>query len=518
VTLIPAPIQQLADRLVASGTDALFGVPGSGVSLQLITALEERGVAFYGTCHEAAAAVMAGAFGRVRRNLGCCISIKGPGLANMMPGVLANAYENLPVLSLAEAYGDGPNPRAHKRLDHAATLAGAAKAWAGLASVAVVDQLVAIAREEIPGPVHLDLAPRSEGLRVAPRRSGGLQQTHEALAAIRASSRPVLIAGSLARRRCWGQELVSLPVPVLTTLAAKGLVDERGPYAAGVFTGDGKDLSPEARVLKKADLVVGLGLRNLEVLTPHTFGLPSVLIDSVPGDSWGFAGATVASGASDDFAREAMSLLVHKEWGADVVAAARKDVVERLTRDDWLPGRAFAVLQDVLPPDVRIVVDTGAFCTVAEHMWQAAVDDRFIASANGRFMGTGIPMALGAALAERYCPVICAVGDGGIRVAVGELKLALELSLPLLVAFLSDGRYGSIAGAPSAKGLSRSATLIARPSWEAPMAALGFHATRVDRICDFENAVRSWRWREGPMFIEAVFDPTRYVTMTAGVR
>src|SRR5205823_668316 len=74
----------LADALAAEGVRAIFGIPGSGLSLQLITRLEGRGVPFYGTSHEASAAVMAGAFGTRSRTLGCSVSIRGPGVGNAL--------------------------------------------------------------------------------------------------------------------------------------------------------------------------------------------------------------------------------------------------------------------------------------------------------------------------------------------------------------------------------------------------------------------------------------------------
>ena len=407
------PIEDLADQLAACGVAALFGVPGSGASLKLITTLERRGVPFYGTCHEAAAATMAGAFGRIGRSQGCCVSIKGPGLANMVPGILSNAYENLPVISLAEAYPAGPRSRAHKALDHATVLASCAKVYSGLEGADTISRLTAIARDEIPGPVHIDLAPQSGVVRVSSHWTRRPAAPAGALEAIGKARRPIVIAGGLATRRPWGNTLTSLRIPVFTTVAAKGLIDEHGSFAAGIFTGDGKDETPEARLIPEADLVVGLGLRNLEVLTPQTFGVPSVLVDAV-GDGWGFSGARSFAAATDDDFAAVIELLRQREWGADLVVQAKNHVIDMLTAHEWMPGKAMTTLRAALPAQTRVVVDTGSFCIVAEHVWEVADASRFIASANGRFMGTSVPMAIGTALADRSCPVVCLAGDGGL--------------------------------------------------------------------------------------------------------
>jgi acetolactate synthase-1/2/3 large subunit len=96
--------EDVAEGLVRNGVRVSFGVPGSGTSYQVITHLLDR-VPYYGASHEGSAAIMAGAFGRQSGSVGCSVSIKGPGLANMLPGIASNHFERLPTLSIAEATG-----------------------------------------------------------------------------------------------------------------------------------------------------------------------------------------------------------------------------------------------------------------------------------------------------------------------------------------------------------------------------------------------------------------------------
>jgi acetolactate synthase-1/2/3 large subunit len=516
----------LADALVAEDVRAVFGVPGSGPSLQLITLLESRGVPFYGTAHEAAGAVMAGAFGRQSGSLGCSVSIKGPGLANMAPGMLTNLYEQLPALSVSEAYGaDAPASRMHKRLDHQAATAWCAKAYATLGAPRdTVARLAATAREEVPGPVHLDLATSREplfirrGLRGSANGSAA-RDWDGLLSMLERSRRPLVIAGGLADRRGWGAKLSALRVPVMTTVMAKGLVDETLPHAAGVYTGEGQALSPEAQIVPQADLVIGLGLRNLEVLTPKPFGAPLVLVDSIGGSlAGGFEPLKTCSFGAEQDTEALWARLAERAWGADLVGESTRRVRERLLSGEWLPGPLFAQLEDALPGIGCFVTDTGLFCTVAEHVWRVRPRQRFFASSNGRSMGTALPMAIGAALANRTSPTVCAAGDGGIGMYAAELKLAIDARLPLLILFLTDGRYASVSSAPQARGLSRKATTIPRPSWYRAVDALGCPADQVKDAGAFRASVREWSWKDGPRFIEAVFDPDRYASMTEGLR
>ena len=91
-------IARLADALVERGLRHAFGVTGSGASMALIMGLESRGVAYHGVAHEAAAAIMAGTVASTSGRPSVSISIKGPGLANMLPGVAFNHFEGNPAL------------------------------------------------------------------------------------------------------------------------------------------------------------------------------------------------------------------------------------------------------------------------------------------------------------------------------------------------------------------------------------------------------------------------------------
>lgn len=519
-------ILHLADVLFQHGVRALFGVAGSGLSWQLITAMEQRGIPYWGVAHEAAGAIMAGAYGRQTGSLGCAISIKGPGLANMFPGIVSNHYEQMATLSISEAYGPSSSrARMHKRLDHRGVLAGVVKAYVDLGDPAwTIARLAETAKSEIPGPVHLDLTPeegaRSELFGHESGESADPAPVWDRLQRlIERSAKPAVLVGSLTTRSEWGPRLATLSVPIFATVAAKGVVDETRPYAAGIFTGDGKRLAPESVILKEADCIVGLGLRNLEILTPRPFSVPLVLLDAAadPRLTLGFnATETLLSAKSLHF-ETVLELLRGKGWGEELVAKSQASLRSALGAASWLPARLFAALETALPGARCLVLDTGLFCTVAEHLWRVSKPAEFLASANGRYMGTGLPMALGAALADRSRPTVCVVGDGGVRPYLAEFNLAIEEKLPLLLVLMSDGRYGSLAAAPSAAGLTSRAITLPRPSWRAAIGAMGCEAASVKTVDELTNCLRGWR-REGPLFLETRFDPDAYAAMTADLR
>jgi acetolactate synthase I/II/III large subunit len=518
---VSARIDETAAALVQAGVGAVFGVPGSGGILALITALETRGLPFHGAVHEGAAAIMAAAFARQSGRLGCALSIRGPGLVNMIPGLFVARTEGWPLVTISEAYGPGDSAhRMHKRLDQPAATSPFTKAHRTLGDPsATIAALAATARKEVPGPVHLDLVAGAAAPTAhveAPPAPGG-EWRAAGRRVLESARRPVVIAGSLATRAGWGSRLARLRVPLLTTVAAKGLVDETSRYAAGIFTGDGGPLAPETAVLAEADVVVGLGLRPTEVLGVRPFSAPLVHLDVVatPGvDGWAPVAAT--SNASPAAIEETLDLLETREWGGDRVQEARRALRAALLTGEWLPAAAFDAVREAIP-GVRLVVDTGLFCTVAEHVWEAREWRGFLGSANGRHMGTALPMALGAAIADRAHPVVCAVGDGGWAYA-SELALAVSQRFPLLLLFLSDGRYGSLAAAPSAANARPEVLAPPAASWVRAVEGLGWRAHDVSSASALDGALRAWDPSSGPLFLQARFDPARYLRMTERIR
>ena len=390
----------LAQELIRLGSRDVFGIPGEGASLELIDAMERCGAKFHSVCHEAAGALMAGGYGRATGMPGVCLSIKGPGFANMLAGIASNWLDRNPVLSLSESYGPGSSPdRMHKRLPHKALITPLVKAYADNPSPDLISELWNLCLSEEPGPVHIDISTSLnsstyEGSEV----ERDLQPLPQGIAdAIRTAVKPIVIAGSLATRRQWRQALADLRIPVFTTVAGKGALDEGCPWAAGVFTNAGGPLAPEQNILPRADLVVGLGLRTTEILDVRPLSGRLVLLDELSGRASGLGVASESLLKEEGF-REALSLLCEKEWGAVEIQTAKARLFERMQLDRWLPAGVLTLIQTLLSDSARYVLDTGNFCTIGEHVLAARHPGQVMGSAYGRSMGAGIPIGLGAAL------------------------------------------------------------------------------------------------------------------------
>jgi acetolactate synthase-1/2/3 large subunit len=486
-----------------------FGIPGGGKSLELADAIERRGGHFHTVRFEGSAALMAGAVGRLTGVPGVAVSIKGPGLANMVAGLATCALEDFPVLAVAEAFDRG-DMRAHKRIDQDLLTRAVVKARAGFEKEGVAGQMAALAARERPGPVLIELAKTGE-TELKASATGSARDDAALLRHVEAACRPVIVAGSAAARRGW--KLDGVPVPVFTTASAKGAVDETSAYAAGVYTGVGRSLAPESQIVADADLVIGLGLRSHEVLGTR-FSVSAVNVDDLDAAD----GFSFAATASEKAVPQLLSLLQGRAgWGADLVALSKRRMRQALLSGPFLPAHVFECARRKWPR-ARMVLDTGFFCTVGEHVWDVQASDLYLSSGQGRSMGACLPIAIGAAMLRRGEPTILAIGDGGIGMFATELTLAVAERLPLLVLLMRDGTYASVRDRAVTAGLTQAPLMMKCPDWPETAGAMGLKAWRVGNESELSTALNAWQPNDGPALIEAVFAPEPYRTMTGDLR
>jgi thiamine pyrophosphate-dependent acetolactate synthase large subunit-like protein len=408
----------------------------------------------------------------------------------------------------------------HKRMAHGAMVKPVVKAYADNLSPERLDEVWKLSLAEEPGPVHLDISERMQGTSyerttlAAPLNSVVPQEIPRR---IQVAHTPVVIVGALATRRVWRQRLAALQVPVFTTVAAKGAVDERLPHAAGVFTNSGGPFTPEYQLLPMADLIIGLGLRTSEILDVKALAAPVILLDEMEGTGTGL-GAAAEACVDEDGVVAALELLTTKDWGVHEVARARIGLAERLVLDRWLPGGAFHRIQQLLPESTLFVLDTGNFAVIGEHVLEARYPLHVTGSTQGRAMGVAIPRGIGIALGRRGTPVVVAAGDGGIRMYPQEVSLAVQERLPLLVLLMADGFFSGIRRSAIGKGLSENMARLRVLDWCSFFAALGCPAQRVGSFAALADALQAWTPDAGPLFLELVFESHAYMAMTEGIR
>src|SRR5580658_9414260 len=286
--------------LKAAGIDRGFGIP-SGNVLPMMEAMRKGGIAFVLTAHEGSAGFAADVTGRITGAPGLCIATLGPGATNLATGIGCAYLDRSPLIAITcNLNTDQLGRRIQMWIDHHALFKPITKATMQLRQGeigATLAAAIALALSEPQGPVHLDLpedvalAPTNEpvpALAAAARLPLASDAAIERAAElIDAARRPIAVLGASAMRLADPAQLLAViehfNVPFATTTMAKGLIDEDHPLSLGCIERACRQL--QRKVLRSADLIVGLGYDTIEVEYEAWIGdVPLLQIDIEPAD------------------------------------------------------------------------------------------------------------------------------------------------------------------------------------------------------------------------------------------
>ncbi len=136
---------------------------------------------------------------------------------------------------------------------------------------------------------------------------------------------------------------------------------------------------------------------------------------------------------------------------------------------------------------------------------------RFITNAGLGQMGSGLPLAIGAAIAS-HDPVVCMEGDGSLMLNIQELQTVLYHTLPIKLYIWNNNGYFSIRNTHLAyfnkNFASDSETGVSFPDYEKLMKAWGFPYVKIASNSDLHK-VKEVQEHNGPIVCELIIDPNQ---------
>ena len=96
----------LARMLQREGVEKVFGII-DGTYFGLYSAFAGAGIRLISPRHETGAAHLAGAYARLTGKLGVCMASNGPGVANLLPGLVVEQADGNRVLAITSARRPG---------------------------------------------------------------------------------------------------------------------------------------------------------------------------------------------------------------------------------------------------------------------------------------------------------------------------------------------------------------------------------------------------------------------------
>jgi acetolactate synthase-1/2/3 large subunit len=525
-----------ADLIVATlksaGIARGFGIP-SGNVLPLMEAMRKGGLDFVLTAHEGSAGFAADVTGRLTGAPGLCIATLGPGATNLATGIGDAWLDRSPLIAITcNLNTDQLGRRIQMWIDHHALFKPITKATLPLRKGeigATLAEAIRLALAEPQGPVHLDLpedvalAATNEPVpaltapaRLAPAPDTAIARAAELIAAAR---RPIAVIGASAMRlrdpALLRRVVEHFNLPFATTTMAKGLIDEDHPLSLGCIERACRQV--QRRMLRSADLIVGLGYDTIEVeYEAWIDDVPLLQIDIEPVDiAPSVKLAHQATGELDSSLRRLVSHpAASPQWSNDALDAHRRKFQTELRPGNsaFTAHAAIDAVRAALPHDGVLSFDVGAHTHQIASQWSAHAPKSFLITNGWSSMGFGLPAAIAAKLARPDLPVVCLIGDGCFQMTAGEVATAKRLGITLPIVVLDDKWLALIKVKQIRRQFPLYGTALQDEDYREPPAHyFGVPAHGVRSAEALQAAVRNALAAAGPTVIEAVVDSEHYL-------
>ncbi|MFI1326985.1 3D-(3,5/4)-trihydroxycyclohexane-1,2-dione acylhydrolase (decyclizing) [Streptomyces sp. WAC04189] len=360
----------------------------------------------------------------------------------------------------------------------------------------------------------------------------------EAVRAIRAAERPLIIAGGGVHHSEAEEALRALVdatgIPVASTQAGKGALRHDHPADLGGIGHTGTTVADD--LARTADLVIGVGTRysdfttasgtlfrhpgvrflnlNITAFDAHKLAARTLVCDARAGLT---ALAESLSGHRVDAAYESEYRTGKSRWEEVVRTAYRAEDDSAVPTQTQVLGALDAVVGD---EDV-VINAAGSLPGDLHKLWRARSPRQYHLEYGYSCMGYEIPAALGVQQATPGTPVWALVGDGTYLMNPTEIVTAVQENLPVKMVLVQNHGYASIGGLSESVGAERFGTAYRHRAADgsftgAPLpvdlaanaASLGMEVLRAKTMGELREALRTARASDRPTCVYVETDPT----------
>ncbi|MEK7125449.1 MAG: acetolactate synthase large subunit [Patescibacteria group bacterium] len=461
----------LVQCLENEGVKYVFGVPGEE-NEDLLFSLAESTIQFIPTRHEQGAAFMADVWGRLTGQAGVCLATLGPGATNLITGVADAQLDKAPLVAIT---GQGSSKRLHKESHQLIDIVNLFKPitkWNTSINHAeiipeVVRKAFKLAEVEKPGATHFELPEdiaknEVEGKPIPRRRvrrsAPDYKALQEAFNIIKASQRPLIIAGNGAIRKLAAKHLRELvaqtQIPVVATFMGKGAVSDQAPQS--LFTLGYKDKDYAAAAISQADCLITVGY-DIAEHAPDKWN-PNhdkkiIHIDFTSAEVYNFYQPAVELVNDISATLWELNRMFIKEpasFPTDWYQSSRQAMLNDIESYP-LAERAPFTIPSIIPFLRENMRDSDILISdVGSHkIWLArnypTYEPHTCIVANGlASMGIALPGAIAAKLANPDKRIVGVMGDGGFLMNSQEIETAKRLGIGFTIIVLNDNDYGLI--------------------------------------------------------------------------
>jgi len=557
----------LARMLKAEGVEVVFGII-DGTYFGFYTALKREGIELITPRHEASGAHAAAAYARLTGRLGVCMASNGPGVANILPGLVVEETEGNRVLCITSARRTGAmyplRTGTYQGFDQSGVIGAFAK-WSR--NVPSIDRLPELMRGALracwdgrPGVVHIDvpenlmngkfdvavsIRPPSSYRRTAPQAADAAQVEAAADVLLRAEL-PVIHAGSgiLHAQAFNALRAVAelLEAPVTTSWSARGAIVEDSPLAIPMTH---VKLNTVVRTDADAALILGSRLGETDWWGKPPYWRapaeqPTVQVDI--DDRMMGANKPVNVAVSADVGSFLESLRVRLDARrGEITFTKRRERLAKYQQDlgryhaklvqplskresPLHPAHVGAICSELFPAESPLVADGGNTAVWAMFYHKVRAPGRLLSTFKMGMLGAGMGQAIGAAVALPDAPVCCIIGDGAAGMHPQEIETAVRHKLRIIWLVMCDRQWGMVKINQSfalrplkmilRKRLDPDENLwadLGDIDFARVGAAMGAHAERVTSPDALHRAVANALTQHGPSVIHVDVDPVAHM-------
>jgi acetolactate synthase I/II/III large subunit len=535
----------IAEFLASRRVDAVYEVSGGAIA-NIIDALYRAGRVRIVSCHhEQAAGFAAEGHARITGVPGVAMGTSGPGALNLLTALGSCHFDSTPAVFItgqvrrSEHKRDRPiRQLGFQETDVVAMVSPIVKAAWRIETSEELPRRLAEAFELAlagrPGPVLVDIPLDLQGAEIdvplparTPEPTAEPALDEELVAPIlrdlERAERPLILAGGglrTARAVSGFRELTArLDVPVVHSLMGMDALPFADPLRVGLIGTYGNRWANIALSRCDALLVLGsrLDIRQTGADTDafmagrtihHVDCDPGEVNNRLSGCHALIAQLAPAIAALARFAREPAEPR-YETWRAelDELASEWPDTGELPGIEGINPN----LLMHQLSGDPRAatyVADVGQHQMWAAQSLQLCGHQRFLTSGGMGAMGSGLPMAIGAAFADD-APIVLIAGDGGFQLNIQELQTVARNRLPIKMVILNNNCHGMVRQLQESYFDGRYQSSLwgySAPPFPAVAAAYGIPGRRVEEPAAVADAVSEMWAAEGPYLLDVAID------------
>jgi acetolactate synthase I/II/III large subunit len=535
--------QILVDQLLIHGADTAFCVPGESY-LEVLDALHDAGrIKLINVRHEASAANMAEAYGKLTGRPGICMVTRGPGACHASVGVHTAFQDSTPMILLVGQVGrDMTDREAFQEIDYRQMFGPVAKWAAQIDRTERIPEYMArafhTAMSGRPGPVVLALPEDmlTERVAVADAEPAAVvapsvnpADLPKLCKLLEKAERPLLLVGGPHWTDAAAKQILAFAeannIPASTSFRRQDAIDNR----SRVYAGDLGTSGPPALIkrAKEADLLIVVGARLGEMTTQGYTIMDSpeprqkLVHIHADADELGrvYRPTLAMQGTADSFAAIAATMqpVDSRRWSG-WTEKARADYLATLEPTPFNGaldvGRALADLRDKLPKDMIVTVDAGNHSGWPQRYLMYGRPGRQLGPTSGA-MAYSLPAGIAAKLVHPDRVVLVFIGDGGFMMCGNEMSTAAQYGINLICIVTNNNMYGTIRMHQEREHPTRVVgTGLVNPDFAAFGRVLGCHGETVTRTDEFAPALERAIKANRPAVIELQTDPNLVTTRT----